>query len=139
MTEWNYPHEFHDGTDEVASGVQVDENFTRAREKIEEGRSRAMLTSGFSFVPEASVTPNAPHEGSSTKAAWVMLSFSSPSSPPVLEAQVWCNGAKLARVALVAETAQRFFTFAFPCPPGGKWELVAAGGWELNVSYALFG
>lgn len=32
---WAYPHEFHDGTGEVASGVQVNDNFAKAREKIE--------------------------------------------------------------------------------------------------------
>jgi len=32
---WTYPHTFHDGTGEVASGVQVMDNFEKARAQIE--------------------------------------------------------------------------------------------------------
>lgn len=35
MSEWNYPHHFNDGVNEVASGNQVDENFAQAQTKIE--------------------------------------------------------------------------------------------------------
>jgi len=35
MPAWSYPHTFHDAVAEQASGVQVMDNFTAAREKVE--------------------------------------------------------------------------------------------------------
>lgn len=32
---WSFPHTFHDNVNEIASGTQINDNFTTARERIE--------------------------------------------------------------------------------------------------------
>lgn len=56
---WTYPHEFHDGTGEVASGVQVNDNFAKAKEKVEAAEAKAaQLSSGQAVSTVLAPTTN---------------------------------------------------------------------------------
>jgi len=69
---WTYPHTFHDGTNEVASGVQVMDNFEKAREKIE-------ALEGVGIVWSEGVWNNGEvKEPSATKAALCFYMVSAP-------------------------------------------------------------
>lgn len=130
------PHVFQDGVGEVASGVQVDENFNVLKAAIEALESLRLTSQTYSA--KAASTINTPHAVSGTRPAFVVLSYSSPIQPPTIEAKVFIDGIEVSQVAEVGEEGQRFFTTPFLLKPNGTWELRATGAWAVNVSALVF-
>jgi hypothetical protein len=96
------------------------------------------VISGESIKPPTAQTAfsiNAKHLPSATRPVFVLLSYASPRVPPIIEAKVLVGDTQIAKVAIVAEEAERYFTTPFICRAGEEWQLLCVGTWGLTASY----
>lgn len=106
------PHVFHDGTNEVASGQQVMDNFNALVALIEKSATARWKEEG-PFVEGKAYTPSA------TENSEVMISVSTGAYPS--EPTVFVGGVKL--VQPLINTTNFFITQTFRVPAGQSWEV----------------
>jgi hypothetical protein len=135
---WTYPHEFHDGTGETASGVQVNDNFAKAKEKVEaleaqKANAATKYTEHTAFPMSTDVVLSA------TNWTHVVLRVATPNQAPTVEAQVLVGGKPVAQLFMVGEQAIRSYPISVMVAPGEAVRINPAGGWEATYSFRVLG
>ena len=136
----SFPHTFHDGVGEVASGVQVMENLEALRTALE-----AMMAPGAPTA-RAEVAINALHDGPEpAKLQWVNIDFQLKTvSSFGIGASLYVDGQKVSTWFGSEHVEEYTASTGFWLAPGEEWEIVSeseAGGahvQQLHVSYRTF-